>query len=563
MTFLPIIDRELRVRARGQALYWTRGAAAVVGLLACLYYLLEPSPFLSQMAIGARLFAALVNTAFVLSCCGCLLTAEAISAEKQQGTLGLLLLTRVRVIDLLLGKLGSVGLSCLGVLAGFLPVLAVPLLLGGVTGGELLRKSLALFNALFLSLAVGLWTAASEADRFKAARNAAAVFASLGLVPFAIGASCASANLVWSLWSPLFAFVKAGAAAYPSFVRSYWVSLVLVQVMTWLFLVDAVKRLRRTVRAEGLDQPSPEPPPGPTPRVATRSLWRPHMVGDAGPFQWRVCRQRGLRAALWVAALLGTSHQISLHLGLPWYARLFGPGVLRSTWVLAQAPLLAISVLQSVLIAWAASRFFLEARRNGELEVILTTPLGARTIVTDQWTALKRLLWGPMLLLLLPCLLPILLPLASPPLLGKVDLWLALRVVSTFLSLANTLLGVAALCWLALWFGAHARGAASAITWTVGLGEGLPRLLDLGWGVILTLFLGPVGPASFSLLPALLWCLPQAAFLLLFVGLIQWAKRRLQHRWAPPLPLTLRQWFSAEFRDLGRAVHQVRRWTPS
>ena len=36
MTFLPILERELRGRARGRATYWSRSALALVGLLICL-----------------------------------------------------------------------------------------------------------------------------------------------------------------------------------------------------------------------------------------------------------------------------------------------------------------------------------------------------------------------------------------------------------------------------------------------------------------------------------------------------------------------------------------------
>ena len=36
MTILPLIERELRVRARSRAAYWTRFMVALVGMLLCL-----------------------------------------------------------------------------------------------------------------------------------------------------------------------------------------------------------------------------------------------------------------------------------------------------------------------------------------------------------------------------------------------------------------------------------------------------------------------------------------------------------------------------------------------
>ena len=52
----------------------------------------------------------------------------------------MLLLTRVGAFDVLMGKLGSAGLTSLCALVAFLPVLMIPVLAGGVTGGEVFRK---------------------------------------------------------------------------------------------------------------------------------------------------------------------------------------------------------------------------------------------------------------------------------------------------------------------------------------------------------------------------------------------------------------------------------------
>ncbi len=93
MTFLPIIERELRLRARSPANYWSRFAVALVGALICLPQLLGPGPFGSPAAIGRGVFNGLVSAAFLVCCGACLITADAINAERREGTLGLLLLT--------------------------------------------------------------------------------------------------------------------------------------------------------------------------------------------------------------------------------------------------------------------------------------------------------------------------------------------------------------------------------------------------------------------------------------------------------------------------------------
>ena len=55
-------------------------------------------------------------------------------------------------------------------------------------------------------------------------------------------------------------------------------------------------------------------------------------------------------------------------------------------------PSFAISAIGSALMAWAAEPILSRGRRTAELEVLLTTPVGARTVVADQWKALQRLL---------------------------------------------------------------------------------------------------------------------------------------------------------------------------
>src|SRR5207245_2009309 len=87
---------------------------------------------------------------------GIFLTADCLSEEKREGTLGLLFLTNLRSYDVVLGKLLATSLhSFYGLLAIF-PVLGLPLMMGGVTLGEFWRVILVLIVTLFLSLALGL-----------------------------------------------------------------------------------------------------------------------------------------------------------------------------------------------------------------------------------------------------------------------------------------------------------------------------------------------------------------------------------------------------------------------
>src|SRR5262249_8245796 len=160
-------ERELRVQARSRGNYWGRFAVAAVGVLVCAPPLLWSGQFVTPGTIGRGAFYGLVGAAFLLCCVACLLTADTISSERREGTLGLLLLARVRHFDVLLGKFVSSGLASLLGLVAFLPVLVLPLLTGGVTGGEAARMAVALLNTLFLALSVGLWASARGFERFR------------------------------------------------------------------------------------------------------------------------------------------------------------------------------------------------------------------------------------------------------------------------------------------------------------------------------------------------------------------------------------------------------------
>src|SRR5256885_1224155 len=102
MTFLPLIDRELRARARNRVTYWIRFVAVVAGALICLPELLSGEFGTAAGASGKSTFNGLVVIGFLLACCGSFLTADILSRERREGTLILLLLTRVRRFNVLL-----------------------------------------------------------------------------------------------------------------------------------------------------------------------------------------------------------------------------------------------------------------------------------------------------------------------------------------------------------------------------------------------------------------------------------------------------------------------------
>src|SRR5581483_8680677 len=112
MTFLPIVERELRVAARLTRTYRSRALmAAILGIVAIIMLLfgaLGPAP--AQM--GGTMFATL--SWMVLGFClleGGRTTADCLSEERREGTLGLLFLTDLKGYDVVLGKLAATSLN--------------------------------------------------------------------------------------------------------------------------------------------------------------------------------------------------------------------------------------------------------------------------------------------------------------------------------------------------------------------------------------------------------------------------------------------------------------------
>src|SRR3954468_9742848 len=135
MPFWPVAEREARVAARAPRTYGWRAAVTAAGIV-----LIPLSLWISRTAPspGRAMFIAFAVMAFIYSLFGGVLrTADAIAEEKRENTLGLLFLTDLKVSDVLSGKLlASTAATFLGLLA-LLPLLAIPVLLGGVSSTQL------------------------------------------------------------------------------------------------------------------------------------------------------------------------------------------------------------------------------------------------------------------------------------------------------------------------------------------------------------------------------------------------------------------------------------------
>src|SRR5213596_975843 len=167
MTFLPVVDRELRVAARRRGTYWTRllfavVCAGIVGLVLMFAWAMRGG----TSGVGAGLFHFLTLIVLGFSAfAGVFLTADCLSEEKREGTIGLLFLTDLKGYDVVLGKLIATSLNSFYGLLAIFPALAVPVLFGVVTVGVFWRMLLLLANTLFFSLTAGLLVSAISRRR--------------------------------------------------------------------------------------------------------------------------------------------------------------------------------------------------------------------------------------------------------------------------------------------------------------------------------------------------------------------------------------------------------------
>src|SRR5262249_2754343 len=236
MIFLPIVGRELRVAARRKGTYWTR-FGAVFGVLLVWLLLMAEGGSLAAGQLSRHLFLVfgILSLAFCLLA-GIFLTADCLSEEKREGTLGLLFLTDLRSYDVVFGKLAATSvLSAFAVLA-ILPVLGLPLLMGGVTFGEFCRLVLALLVTLLLLLSIGIFISALTREARQAmAATFLALFLLAGILPTVywlrviLTRSAAAGGLM--LASPIHTFTAAFASHYGTRdgPEQFWLS--------WIFLL--------------------------------------------------------------------------------------------------------------------------------------------------------------------------------------------------------------------------------------------------------------------------------------------------------------------------------------
>jgi hypothetical protein len=362
---------------------------------------------------GRALFYWLSGLAFVYCLfIGARVTSDCLSQEKRDGTLGLLFLTDLRGLDVVLGKLVASSLNSFYGLFAVLPLLAFPLLLGGVTLAQFGQMVLVLLNTLFFSLSVGIFVSALSHNERKAMSMTALLTISPAAIPLCIVFFMVAvlervqnpADLLrvipWLVPNPIFAFVVCLTRFFLLVVVvpewMFWVSLAAVHVFSWIALAITAWVLPAVWKDRARTAGAWDP----------RSLieaWKNWTLGNAeqrqalrerlmtrNPFLWLVSRDRLKPGYAWLFLF----SMIGVWLWGYWQHR----EVMFDFYPLVPTVLLVHGFLKVWVVSEVSFRL-VEDQRNGALELLLSTPLTVGEIQRGQSLALVRQFAKPILVL--------------------------------------------------------------------------------------------------------------------------------------------------------------------
>jgi ABC-type transport system involved in multi-copper enzyme maturation permease subunit len=396
MRFLPVVERELRMAARRRSTYGLRLLVALAAFAVTLWICTLPARGQPPTELGKSLFAILTILAFAYCLLiGPFLTTDTISSEKREGTLGLLFLTDLSSFDVVLGKWVATSLAGFYGLLAVLPVLGIPLLLGGVTPGEYGRVAMAVVNAILFSLTAAMFVSALSREQTKAILGSFILILFLsGLLPGLmvllikgfLGRGIAGFPPV-ALASPIYTGQFALETAYRANPKLFWMSLGIVHALCWVFMIATIIIVARVWRQDPVES-------------GRARLW---LLRLGRTKRW----QRRLKRRLEQNPIFALA---SRHRWPYWvFWALVGIVTINIYWLTvgvrqnpAASPFhqrfsLAMVFINRVWIAAMACRFLVEARRSGALEIILTTPLPIKTLLRGRRRALLRLFFWPVL----------------------------------------------------------------------------------------------------------------------------------------------------------------------
>ena len=396
MISLPIVERELGIASRNLGSWLSRWIIAIVAV--CFGGLwLGMAYSVGGMMKGDVFFAILAWACFVY----CLLaglwtTSDTLTREKTDGTLGLLFLTDLRGYDVVLVKMITASLkSFYGVLA-VLPVLALPLLMGGVTNDQFWRTAGALLNILIFSLSMGMFFSALSLSSGRAVFWTFFSLFSVTMLPLIhlwLGGTASALNFV----SPGFAMANASAPVIGTPAAGFsghWAWLGSGLAVSGMLLVLASWTISHRWRETKLRPQTPSLGERPDGDRLQSSAERQSAILNANPVGWLVWRVRSFRTSRRLLMAL----MITIGLVLPGFVVLAGAGI-DDLWIFMGSLVWVGSFWIRLEVARHAVTTIHEAKASGALEQILVTSVDEKEFRRGHFAAMVRFWMWPVILL--------------------------------------------------------------------------------------------------------------------------------------------------------------------
>jgi ABC-type transport system involved in cytochrome c biogenesis permease component len=380
---LSIVWRELAVAAKQISTHRGRliAGAIVTGFFGTFVALQHNPPNI----LGPMLFSVSSTLLFLQALVsGARYTADALSEERREGTLGLLFLTELHSTEVVLGKMVARSLRGFYAMIAALPVFTFCILLGGVRGVDAANMAILLVTTMIFSLATGMYVSSRTTE------DKTAFIGTVGLLT----GLCVMPPLVWKLFatatksgaldfllyaSPFYAMQTAPRIAM--ITGEFFRSIVCLWMMTGIFLLLAAQNLSMAFKSD-FAQPIKIGRENILDREVFRGASRKRL--DKNPFRWLLEREqlyRRILAGLALIAIVGPLTAVTvLKRGAP------GPYA-----GIAIHSLYAMHVLWKLLLASDALRRLHHDRRSGALEQLLVTPLPVKQILTAQLNRTFRL----------------------------------------------------------------------------------------------------------------------------------------------------------------------------
>lgn len=397
----PVILRELRAGSRRWTTYWLRLLAAGAVLAAIAYWLTQPRfAFISPARAGHQIF--LLLHWVVLAAIWIIvpmLTADTLSREKREGTLGLLFLTNLSARAIVFAKGAAAGLLALTLWLSVVPIMTVPVLMGGVPSQEIVFSCNVALGSICCALAAGLMASAIS-RRGAGAVGLALTLSFFGHLGFglllgiisdtfwmngAIGGPrgffllAAGIYMSWNFHVPAF-----GTTGAPGVSNGFLIGLLLTPLLSFLIALFAAWLAALVLRRNWQDKPKSKRQTetekfflSPVFLTGIFRAWMRRSL-EQNPIGWLEKRRVTGRIMSWVwLAIMGSFATTLTYGGSAMRPGEFNPLM----WMLL------------ISIAYVAAGSFRRERETGALELILVTPLSERQIIGGR----LRGLWSQFL----------------------------------------------------------------------------------------------------------------------------------------------------------------------